>query len=155
MRDQAIEHGTGGGAPSGDPAEPVTEPINTEPMATEATSTEPITTAPANTQPAGPPRRDDTEPGGWRGAVRDHAAFALVLLVGVVGIIRLVQYHWREGAALLGAALLVAALLRTVLPDPRAGLLVVRGRRVDVLSYAGLGVCVLFVAFTIAGGPFG
>lgn len=150
MRDQAIEHGIGGGGPSGpagrngDPAEPVTEPINTEPD-----------TQPTAAAPAGPPRRDDTEAGGWRAAVRDHAAFALVLLVGVVGIIRLVQYHWREAAALLGAALLLAALLRTVLPDPRAGLLVVRGRRVDVLSYAGLGVCVLFVAFTIAGGPFG
>jgi hypothetical protein len=144
VRDQAIEHGIGGGGPAGandGQGEPVTEPIRTGPV------------GPAG--PPGPPRRDDTEPGGWRGAVRDHAAFALVLLVGVVGIIRIVEYHWRQGAALLGAALLLAALLRTVLQDRRAGLLVVRGRRIDVLCYAGLGVCVLFVAFTITGGPFG
>ncbi|HEX9337846.1 MAG TPA: DUF3017 domain-containing protein, partial [Pseudonocardiaceae bacterium] len=40
-------------------------------------------------------------------------------------------------------------------PARRAGLLAVRGRAVDVLSYAGLGALVMFVAGTITGGPFG
>lgn len=134
MRDQAIERGIGGGTTPGDA---VTEPIG------------PV-------GPVGPPPANEPgEPGGWRGALRDHLAFALVLIVGIVGIIRIVQYHWREGAALLGAALLLAALLRALLPDRRAGLLLVRGKAVDVLSYGALGVCVLFVALTITGGPFG
>jgi hypothetical protein len=131
VRDQAIEQGIGGGTA---PSDAVTEPIG----------------------PADPPTPvEPAEPGGWRGALRSHLAFALVLLVGAVGILRIVQYHWREGAVLLGAALLLAALFRALLPSRTAGLLVVRGRPVDVLSYTGLGVCVLFVALTITGGPFG
>jgi hypothetical protein len=140
VRDQAIEHGIGGGASGGGPAgrdgeaaEPVTEPIHQGPAG-----------------PGEPPR-----PRGWRGAVSEHLAYALVLAVGVIGIIRLVQYHWRQGAALLGAALLLAALFRALLPDRNAGLLAVRGRPVDVLSYVILGGCVLYVAGSLTGGPFG
>jgi hypothetical protein len=87
--------------------------------------------------------------------LRTQLAFIVVLLVAAVGIVRIGQYHWREGAALLGAALVLAAAFRTVLSDWRAGLLVVRGRAVDVLSYATLGALVLFIALTITGGPLG
>jgi DUF3017 family protein len=79
----------------------------------------------------------------------------MVLLVAAVGIVRITQYHWRQGAALIGAALVLAALFRAILPPRRAGLLAVRGRPVDVLSYAGLGALMVFVAVTIQGGPFG
>ena len=37
-------------------------------------------------------------------------------------------------------------------PD-RAGLLAIRGRGLDVLTYGGFGVLVLAVALTITGGP--
>lgn len=126
-------------------------------------ATGPVVTDPADqADPArcGDPAPPDgpVRPGRWaraRGAIRDHLAFALVLLVATVGVVRMLEYHWRQGAALIGGALLVAALFRAVLPDRRAGLLLVRGRPVDVLSYAGLGVCVLSVAITIQGGPLG
>jgi hypothetical protein len=95
----------------------------------------------------------ELETGPWRRLLRDQVPFAVVLLVAAAGIVRLVEYHWRQGAALLGGALLVAAVLRAVFPANRAGLLGVRGRAVDVLSYAGLGACMMFVAFTIQGGP--
>jgi hypothetical protein len=39
------------------------------------------------------------------------------------------------------------------LPPDRAGLLVIRGRYLDVLLYGGFGVLVLAVALTIVGGP--
>jgi hypothetical protein len=138
VRDQAIDHGIGGGVDggvgdgSGRP-DPVTEPIGR----------------------IGPPAPAPEEPGGWRGALRDNLAFALVLIVGIVGIVLILLYHWRRGAVLIGAALLLAALFRVLLPDRRAGLLVVRGRPVDVLSYTALGACVVSVAVTITGGPFG
>lgn len=118
----------------------------------------------AVTEPAGPPPGAPVGPGGppprrrrrgWVGALREHSAFVIVLAVAAVGIERIVLYHWREGGALLGAALLLAAGFRALLPDRRTGLLAVRGRLVDVLSYGGLGGLVLFIAFTIAGGPFG
>lgn len=94
-----------------------------------------------------------SETGPWRQLLRDQVPFGLVLLVAVAGIVRLVEYHWRQGTVLLGAALLVAAVLRAIFPADRAGLLRVRGRAIDVLSYAGLAACMMFVAFTIAGGP--
>jgi hypothetical protein len=31
----------------------------------------------------------------------------------------------------------------------------IRGRGVDVLTYAGFGACMIFVAMTIQGGPLG
>jgi hypothetical protein len=95
----------------------------------------------------------ELETGPWRRLLRDQVPFAVVLLVAVAGIVRLVEYHWRQGAALLGGALLLAAVLRALFPADRAGLLGVRGRAIDVLSYAALGACMMFVAFTIQGGP--
>lgn len=86
---------------------------------------------------------------------RRHLAFALVLAVVALGMVRIAQYHWREGAAVLGLALLLAAGLRVMLPPDWAGLLVIRGRYLDVLLYAGFGVLVLAVALTIVGGPLG
>jgi hypothetical protein len=80
--------------------------------------------------------------------------FAVVLLVVAVAALRIVQYHWREGAALVGVALLLAGVLRAVLPTERAGLLAIRGKVVDIVTYAGLAAAVLYVALTIIGGPF-
>jgi Protein of unknown function (DUF3017) len=125
-----------------------------EKQATDAV-TEPI--GPVEPRPADrpPPSEPVPEPQGWLGATRTHLPFTLVLLVTAVGILRMVLYHWRQGAALVGGALVLAALFRALLPTRRAGLLAVRGRPIDVLSYVGLGAFVLFVALTIQGGPFG
>ncbi|WP_026360354.1 DUF3017 domain-containing protein [Amycolatopsis nigrescens] len=92
---------------------------------------------------------------GRGGPLVAHLPFAIVLLLVAVAGVRIWQYHWRQGAVIIGAALLIAAVQRAVLSDEQAGLLAIRGRPVDVLSYAGLGVLVLFIAFTITGGPFG
>jgi hypothetical protein len=81
--------------------------------------------------------------------------FAAVLLVVAVAVLRIVQYHWREGTALIGAALLLAAVLRLALPTARAGLLAIRGKLVDVVTFTCLAAAVLYVALTIIGGPLG
>ena len=81
--------------------------------------------------------------------------FAVVLLVVAVAALRIFQYHWREGTALIGAALLLAAVLRAVLPAARAGLLAIRGKIVDVVTFTSLAAAVLYVALTIIGGPLG
>lgn len=88
-------------------------------------------------------------------AFLEQVPFALVLTLVLVAGFRIWQYHWRQGAVIVGGALLVAAVFRAVLPPARAGLLAVRGRPVDVLSYSGLGLVILFFAFTITDGPFG
>ena len=51
---------------------------------------------------------------------------------------RVLTQHWREGAVLLGGALLVAAVLRMLLPTDRVGLLAIRSRPIDVLCYVGV-----------------
>lgn len=150
MRDQAIDHEIGGGVDGGAAGAGGTD--------TGAAQPEPATKSEPATEPVsrvGPPPVPPVESAGWRGAVRDNLAFTLVLIVGAVGGVLILLYHWRRGAVLIGAALLLAALFRFLLPDRRAGLLAVRGRPVDVLSYTALGACVVSVAVTITGGPFG
>ncbi|MGW5053161.1 DUF3017 domain-containing protein [Actinokineospora sp. NPDC004072] len=88
-----------------------------------------------------------------RGPVLVHLPFVLVMLVVAVGLARISMYHWREGSVWIGLALLLAAGLRAVLRDEQAGLVAIRGRAVDVLSYGAFGVVVIAVAVTIQGGP--
>ena len=64
-------------------------------------------------------------------------------------------YHWRQGTVLIGLALFLAAALRALLMDDQAGLIMIRGRGVDVLTYSGFGACMILVAMTIEGGPLG
>ena len=82
-----------------------------------------------------------------------HLPFVLVMAVVAVGIVRISMYNWREGSVWIGLALLLAAGLRAVLRDEQAGLVAIRSRPVDVLSYAGFGALVIAVAVTIEGGP--
>lgn len=93
-------------------------------------------------------------PKGPREAVTAQLPFLLVLAVVAVGIVLIVMYHWRDGATLIGGALLLAAGLRALLPDENAGLIAVRGRGMDVFLYSGFGVFIVYVAVTIQGGPF-
>lgn len=85
-------------------------------------------------------------------AVAEQLPFAVVMLVVVAGLVRIAQYYWREGTSLIGGALVLASLLRAVLPGDRVGLLAIRNRGVDVLSYGGFGLAILFVANSIEGG---
>jgi hypothetical protein len=85
--------------------------------------------------------------------IRDQWPFAIVLLIVAVGLVRIVMYHWRDGTTLIGIALVVAAVLRLLLPDGRAGLLAVRKRRVDMLLYGGFGLMIVYMSLSIIGGP--
>jgi predicted cation transporter len=85
---------------------------------------------------------------------RTQLPFAVVMLIVVIGLVRIVMYHWREGTTEIGLALLLAAFLRAVLPERKAGLLVVRQKRkMDVLLYGAFGVLMIFISLTIIGGP--
>jgi len=57
--------------------------------------------------------------------------------------------HAGQGAAVVGAALLVAAVARLVLPPRYAGLLASRGKAQDVAAFAVLGAAVLAVAVSL------
>jgi hypothetical protein len=96
-----------------------------------------------------------TTPHGRKHPVIAHLPFAMVLGVVAFGLLRIVLYHWRQGTVLIGVALFLAAALRALLRDDQAGLILIRSRGVDVLTYAGFGACMIFVAMTIEGGPLG
>ncbi|MBB1157753.1 MULTISPECIES: DUF3017 domain-containing protein [Amycolatopsis] len=83
-----------------------------------------------------------------------HVPFAVIMLLLAAAVVRALQYHWREGAVLVGVALFVAGALRAVLPEERAGLLAIRGKVVDILTYSALCAAVLYIALSIVGGPF-
>jgi hypothetical protein len=77
---------------------------------------------------------------------------ALVAVIALVGMGLVLSQHWRRGAVLLGAALLVAAVLRLALQAEQAGLLAIRSKAIDVLCYSGLGVTMVLLAVTITRG---
>lgn len=80
-----------------------------------------------------------------------HLPFALVVLIALIGFVRVAGQHWREGAMLVGGALVLAALLRAVLSPQQAGLLAVRSRPVDIMLCSGFGILIIWVAITIHG----
>ena len=64
---------------------------------------------------------------------------AIVLTAAGVGLIVVALHHFRWGNLILGGSLLLAALMRLVLPTRRAGLLAVRSRFTDALTMSLLG----------------
>jgi Protein of unknown function (DUF3017) len=76
----------------------------------------------------------------------------LIVLAGTVaGLVQawLGSRHAGRGAAVVGAALLVAALARLALPPRYAGLLASRSKAQDVAAFAVLGAAVLGVAASL------
>jgi hypothetical protein len=84
-------------------------------------------------------------------APRDLPLVAVLGVVGV-GLAGGAAGYWRTGATVAGLGLLLGAVLRATLPPHRAGLLAVRGRRLDtaVLVVLGLAVVVLAVSVPVS-----
>jgi hypothetical protein len=72
----------------------------------------------------------------------------VVLVIAAVGLLLIAFTHWRRGAAVLGIAAWVGALLRLTVRDAAIGPLGVRGRVFDVVFFACLGL-LLTLATTI------
>ncbi len=94
----------------------------------------------------GAPRRIPSTLGGL--------VYLIVVAASVVGLLVVAFGPWRRGVALIGAALLLGALLRAVLPANNAGMLRVRRNRwVDVLMLAGVGAALIVLASVIPNQP--
>ena len=74
----------------------------------------------------------------WSVGVIFAAAFVLV-----------VAGYWRRGALVIAVGVGMAAALRLLLSDDRAGLLAVRSRGVDVVTTATVSATMLYIAWTI------
>lgn len=78
-----------------------------------------------------------------------QAPFALVWLVVLFGMGLIATEYWRRGLTIVGAAAVLAAALRLVLPARRAGWLVVRTRSTDVVCFGLLGVALAATAIAV------
>jgi DUF3017 family protein len=72
-----------------------------------------------------------------------------VTSVCLTGLAVVLSNHFRRGTVLFAGGLFLAATLRAVLPQPAAGLLVVRSRVVDVLTLGVLAVSVVLTAVLV------
>jgi hypothetical protein len=82
----------------------------------------------------------------WRWIVEELAFLVvLCLLVAAFGYLIVEPGHWERGTGAVSVAVLVAGVLRGVLPNGRAGLLAVRSRWIDAACYLALGGAILAV----------
>jgi DUF3017 family protein len=75
-----------------------------------------------------------------------------ILLVGLIFIAAfglVIAGYWRRGALVIAIGVGVAAALRLVLSDERAGLLVVRSKAIDFVTTAAVSAAMFHIAWTI------
>ncbi|MFY2861666.1 DUF3017 domain-containing protein [Mycobacterium sp. THU-M104] len=84
-----------------------------------------------------------------RAALRAQWPILLVGLIFATAFVLAGANFWRRGSLLIGIGVGVGAMLRLVLPDDRAGLLVVRSKGVDVTTTATVGAAMVYIAWTI------
>jgi uncharacterized membrane protein len=72
-----------------------------------------------------------------------------VAAIFVLALVLVAAGFWRRGALLIGIGVGVAAGLRLLLPEDQAGLLVVRSKRLDFATMAGVCAAVVYISFTI------
>ena len=84
------------------------------------------------------------------GLVRQLPLLAVLVTVGI-GLLLVTFGHWRRGLVVIGLSLIIAGLLRLLLPVRRVGFLAVRSRPVDVVLLAGTGLALAITALAIPG----
>jgi hypothetical protein len=109
--------------------------------------TEPTEPTPAGAVPGVPPPVPPVRP--RRPSTLGGLVYLLVTVASAVGLGVIAFGPWRRGVALIGIALLVAALARVVLSDFGAGMLRVRSKWFDVLLLTGVGVVLIVLAANI------
>ena len=75
-----------------------------------------------------------------------------ILLVGLIfatAFVLVGANFWRRGSLLIGIGVGVAAALRLLLSEDRAGLLVVRSKGTDFMTTAIVGAAMIYIASTI------
>lgn len=87
----------------------------------------------------------------WEVPPTRRIAFVVVLAAVALSVLVTVLWSFWVGGYLLGAALLLAATMRLVLPARYCLGLLVRSRPLDVLTAATLGLAILIVAYLVPG----
>lgn len=76
----------------------------------------------------------------------------LVLAIAAAGLITVAAGPFREGTLIVGGALLVGGLLRWVVPE--VGMLAVRSRFTDIVTFGVLGLAIVLLALVAMPGPW-
>jgi hypothetical protein len=84
-----------------------------------------------------------------RSVLRAQWPILLVGLIFAVAFVLVGANFWRRGSLLIGIGVGVAAALRLVLSEERAGLLVVRSKGTDFITTAMVGAAMIYIASTI------
>ncbi len=74
-----------------------------------------------------------------------------VLVVFAIGVLLIVNWHWRRGSVLIGGSVLLAGVLRLVLPPKWVGLLQVRSKALDTTLLLGMGLTIIVLGLTVPG----
>ena len=83
---------------------------------------------------------------------RRQVPLTAALVVVAVGLALGAAGSWRAGALTVGGGVLLAGVLRLVLPARDAGLLAVRSRRMDTALLLGLGTALVVLASSVRPG---
>lgn len=78
-------------------------------------------------------------------------ALGLVLVVLAAGLLTVASGYWRRGTQYVGVAVVLAMLLRLVLPTPSVGMLAVRGRVFDAVTMLLIGGAVVVFSILVPG----
>ena len=73
----------------------------------------------------------------------------LVVLIFAAAFVLVGANFWRRGSLLIGIGVGVAAVLRLLLSEDRAGLLAVRSKGIDFITTATVGAAMVYIAWTI------
>lgn len=80
--------------------------------------------------------------------------YLVVVAATGAGLLVVAFGPWRRGVMLIGAALLLGAVMRVLLPEAEAGMLRVRRSRwIDLVMLAGVGVALIVLAVVIPDQP--
>jgi hypothetical protein len=82
------------------------------------------------------------------GFLRQWPLLLVIVAVGL-GLLLVAADRWRSGLVLMGLALVLAGVLRLLLPVRRIGFLAVRSRPVDVALSTGAGLAVAAITLAI------
>jgi len=85
----------------------------------------------------------------WSAVLRRQWPVLTVAAIGLVALVLVAAGFWRRGALMIGIGVGVAAGFRLLLPDDRAGVLVVRSRAIDVSMMAAVCATMVYIAWTI------
>jgi hypothetical protein len=84
-----------------------------------------------------------------RSVLRAEWPILLVGLIFAAAFVLVGANFWRRGSLLIGIGVGVAAALRLVLSEERAGLLLVRSKGTDFITTAMVGAAMIYIASTI------